>query len=209
MTTLIRRVAVSVITLGLLAACTGAPSTTAVPTAPQVTSPPLPSVALPSFELPSFVPDQLLEDLFPDELGGQPLSVRSASGQTVVNLLNEDDPYKFNEFLGDIGASIDQVSVAIAFSIIPHPSGTTDPTGASILALRVQGASGAAMLERLAAAVQEDVENVQIGSTTIGRKNVTSIEDPDSSAYLYAVGEVVFMVGGTPALVEEAFTKLP
>ena len=47
---------------------------------------------------------------------------------------------------------------------------------------------------------------------TVAGKTVTAVVDPEdaeNTAFLYPAGDVVFLVGGTPNHVEEAFAKLP
>jgi hypothetical protein len=160
----------------------------------------------------TIAPDQPLEDLFPDELGGRQLEVQSATGEAILTLMGETEPDDLNEFLGDMGASIDQMSVAFAFSF--GPGATADEfTGVTLFAYRIRGVQGSQMLTRLAEMVREDAEDAELGTATISGKTVTTVReqdaDEDATAYLYPVGDVVFMAGGTPSLVEEAFAKLP
>jgi hypothetical protein len=184
---------------------TGTPLQTQAPT-PE---PPTPTVdAAPG----TIAPDQPLEDLFPDELGGRTLEVQSATGEAILTLLGETEPDDLNEFLGDMGASIDQMSVAFAFSF--GPGATADEfTGVTLFAYRIRGVQGSQMLTRLAEMVRQDADDAELGTATISGKTVTTVReqdaDEDATAYLYPVGDVVFMAGGTPSLVEEAFAKLP
>jgi hypothetical protein len=221
MTTLIRPVAASALALGLLAACTGAPSTTPGPVAPQVTIPPLPSLdipsidipsfALPSLEIPSVPPASELEALFPDEVGGNSLSLVSARGEDVIGRFAGNQPDRFRNFISDLGATIDQISAAISFNLWSGAS-AGEFTGLTITAFRIEGVPATNTLAGLTTWLQEDVDNAQVTTQTVAGKSVTAIVNPDdaeSSAYLYAAGDVVFVVGGTPALVEETFTKLP
>jgi hypothetical protein len=197
------------------------PTPATVPTeAPAATGTPLPTQA-PTLEPPAptdgtapgtIAPDQPLEDLFPDELGGRQLEVQSATGEAILTLMGETEPDDLNEFLGDMGASIDQMSVAFAFSF--GPGATADEfTGVTLFAYRIRGVQGSQMLTRLAEMVREDAEDAELGTATISGKTVTTVReqdaDEDATAYLYPVGDVVFMAGGTPSLVEEAFAKLP
>lgn len=199
------------------------PTQAAVPTeAPAATEIPVPTEAAtptPDAPLPTeasapgtIAPDQPLEDLFPDEIGGRTLDVRSATGEAILTLLGEEEPDELNDFLSDMGATIDQMSVAMAISF--GPGATADEfTGITLFAYRVRGVAASDVLTRLVELVREDAEEAELGSATIGGKTVTTVAEPDadedSILYMYPIGEVVFMAGGTPSLVEEAFTKLP
>ncbi|HUG46950.1 MAG TPA: hypothetical protein VMP67_00905 [Candidatus Limnocylindria bacterium] len=191
----------------ILAACGGTPPSTG---APQVTLPPLPT--LPGGQPPgSLTPDQALEDLFPVEIGGRPLDVRSATGESIYDLFPGGDDEDLDDLLAEIGTSFDNVSTAIALSF--GPGATEDEViGISIIALRVRNVPSANVLSTFAAVVQRDEPDTVLGSATIAGKNLTTLAEPDDArnpTYLYAVGDVVFMVGGTPELVTETFTKLP
>lgn len=216
----------------LLAACGGgAPATTTpsqgAPTdtapsaaAPTDSQPPAPTDSAPSADptdaagtpATSFIPDQPLEDAFPDELGGQPVEVRSATGEGVFEFLGGSDPAEVEGFLSGLGASVEDLSAAFAFLLIPGDS-VADMTGASILALRVEGANGAQLRDYFAEQIREDAPGSTIDESNLAGKDVLAIADPaedeDEIVYLYAVGDAVFIVGGTPELVEETLTKLP
>ena len=214
-----RFLVISVAVVGaLLAACGGTPTTSS---RPGTSLAPLPSIAVPSLEIPnfsvppigvpSFAPDADLEALFPATVGGHPLEVTSAKGQDVVAAFGGNNPEEIQNFVSGLGASMDQVSAAFSFGLFPGAS-AGDFTGISLIAIRIQGVPGASTLAGLTEVSKEDVEDAQVGSATIGGKQVTAITSPskpDENAYLYAVGDVVFLGGGTPALVEEAFAQLP
>jgi hypothetical protein len=199
--------------VGLLAvACSGAPAGTAVPTLPGGAT--IPPIDVPS-NLPSIslIPDQPLEDLFPDDIGGNTLNIESAQGASVAGLMG-NDPAEFNQLLTDLGTTADQVSAAFSFNLWPGAT-ATDFTGITITALRVRNVPAATTLQNLLGLVTPDVaEDAEIAQTTVSGKPVTSITDPDdeegdNTVYLYAVGDTVFLVGGTPVHVEEAFAELP
>lgn len=161
---------------------------------------------------PSFIPDQPLEDAFPDELGGQPLPVQSATGQGIFAFLPNSDPAEVTDFVGQFGATIDDVSAASTFLLIPGAT-ATDITGISMLALRVRGADGTELRDAFAELVLEDAPGSSIQEGTVAGKDVLLISDPendpDEVVHLYALGDVAFLIGGTQSLVEEALTKLP
>ena len=202
----IRLAAATLLTVALVVACTGSPGGTAAPTLPQVTLPPLPSLSIPSFP-----PATELESLFPDQVGGNSITIRSARGEDVVSQFAASDPDRFRTFITDLGASVDQISAALSFNLWPGAT-AGEFTGVTITALRVEGVPASTTLAGFTAWVEDDIDGAQVSQQTIGGKSVTAIVDPEdaeSSAFLYAAGDVVFMVGGTPALVEEAFSKLP
>ncbi len=161
---------------------------------------------------PSFIPDQPLEDAFPDELGGQPLPVQSATGQGIFAFLPNSDPAEVTDFVGQFGATIDDVSAASTFLLIPGAT-AADITGISMLALRVRGADGTELRDAFAELVREDAPGSSIQEGTVAGKDVLLISDPendpDEVVHLYALGDVAFLIGGTQSLVEEALTKLP
>jgi hypothetical protein len=213
---------ISAIGLGLLAAaCAGTgPGTSGQP---QGSLRPLPSLSLPSIAFPSLdvpsiaipsvdvAPDNDLEALFPDTVNGQPLQVTSASGEGVLTQFATNSPDEFRSFISDLGANMDQVSAAFSFSLFPGAT-ATDLTGLTLAAIRVQGVESTRTLAGLAEITKDEVSNAQIGTATIGGKSVTSIanpEDEEENVYLYAYSDIVFLGGGTPQHVEEAFSQLP
>jgi len=195
----------------------GAPTTSG---GPAVSLPPLPSIgipgevpsiSIPTITLPSFAPDADLEALFPDSVNGQTLEITSAKGEDVVRAFGNTDPTRLQALISDLGVGMDHVSAAISFNVWP---GATEGefTGLTLIAVRVQGVPGGNTLAGLTEMTREDIENAQVGTASIGGKQVTAIsnpEDADENVYLYAVGDVVFFGGGTPNHVEEAFAQLP
>ena len=216
----------------LLAACGGAAPATTTPSqgaptdtapsaaAPTDSQPPASSDSAPSADpkdaaatpATSFIPDQPLEDAFPDEIGGLPVQVQSATGEGIFAFLPGSDPEEVAQFLGGMGATIDDLSAANAFHLVPGDS-VTDITGVSILALRVQEVDGTRLRDAFADLVAAEAPGATVQEGTIAGKDVLLIADPEAAAdqviHLYAIGDVVFMVGGTPELVVETFTKLP
>lgn len=186
----------------LAAACGGG--------APQV-SPGGPATSIPPVGLPSFQPDADLEALFPDTVGGHPLQVTSARGADVVEAFGGEDSARLQSFVSGLGASMDQASAAFSFNFFPGAT-AGEFTGITLVAFRLQGVPAASTLVGLTELTKEDVENAVVAPATVGGKSVTAVtnpEDPEDNAYLYAVGDVVFLGGGTPSLVEEAFAALP
>jgi len=208
---MLRRLFASLALMLILAACGGAAPATSGPTAPAATNPPIPTI--PGERPPaSLVPDQPLEDLFPSEVGGLTLEVESATGASVRDLFgDEGDTAELDAFLAEIGTSIENVSAAFTLAFGPGAT-ETEFLGISMGAIRVRNVPSSNVLQAFAIATQREAPGSQIGTATVGGKSVTSLSDPEdaeATTYFYAVGDVVFFVGGTPALVEEAFTKLP
>ena len=190
--------------LAIAAACSGTPAApSGVPSIP----------AIPSIGVPSIAPDTNLESLFPDTVGGNTLTIESAQGEGVITKFASGNPEGFRNFISGLGSSIDKVSAGISFNIWPVPSTESDFTGLTIVALRIAGVPAATSLPAFVEFVKEDVgDQAQVSQQTVAGKTVTAIvdaEDAENSAFLYPVGDVVFLVGGTPNHVEEAFAKLP
>jgi len=193
--------------LAIAAACGGAPAApSGVPTVPPVD---LPSGAIPSIPV---NPDTALEALFPDTIDGHPIEVESAQGEGVTAAFGGSDPTDLQNFIGALGANMSQVSAGMSFNIWPVPS-AEDFTGLTMVALRVQGVPAANTAAGLIELVKKDVgENAEVSQQTISGKTVTAVVDPEDDenvAFIYPAGDVVFLVGGTPNHVEEAFSKLP
>jgi hypothetical protein len=201
---MLRLGATALATIMVLAACSSSPAGTP---GPGAGTPGAGTTQAPA----SLTPDTSLEDLFPDDLGGRPLEVRSASGASVAALFDPIEPADLNQFLGQMGATVDQMSLAFGFSLVPGAS-AGEFSGISIFALRVAGKPAGEIMTNLASVLQEDMDDAALGTATISGKNVTTIsepDDPEGAFNLYPSGDVVFMVGGTPSLVGEAFSKLP
>jgi len=212
MTFATRRVTGLILTGLLAVACSGSPTTSGLPSGVP-TLPPIdgPSLSIPPVPSISLIPDQPLEDLFPDTVGGNAVQVTSAQGASVMGLISQDDPVEFNAFLSSIGATVDQISAAFSFGIWPGPT-AGEFTGMTMTALRVRNVAAATVMQNMIGLVQADIENAQVSQTTLAGKAVTAVTDPEdaeNSVYLYPVGDVVFLVGGTPAYVEEALAQLP
>jgi hypothetical protein len=171
-----------------------------VPTAPAATS------------AVSFDPDEALEEMFPDDIGGVPLEVSSATGEGVLTFMGDSDPERVGAFLGAFGKTIEDASAAFAFSFVPGET-ATDIGGITILGLRVSGVPADQLVDGFTGLVTAETPDAEVSEATISGKSVTVVADPtespDDAVTLYGVGDVVFVVGGTPELVEEALAELP
>ena len=190
-----------------LAAC-GATAATTVPTQPTATDPGLPSFeiptfdlgsfALPSFEIPSFERDEELEAMLPDAIGGQTVSKQSLTGRDFVNL-GMGGAAAFEDMLGELGASIDDLSVAIG------SAGTV-----VLFAYEVDGQSAAQVFEGLEAAFQAGGAGT-VSDVTVGGRPVVQVTTPTETTYIYLASGVVFIIGGsvTPGQLVDAVAQLP
>jgi hypothetical protein len=181
-----------------------APGTTTTPTS-VVTAPPATTLptegGLPSFALPSFVGDKDLEAMLPKEIGGQPLTVLSMTGN---EFLGTGQNAEMNAMLTQLGKTPSDLSVAFA--------GTANVT---IVAFRVKGVPAGQILPALVSAYQEGVDATP-SQTTIAGKSVTKFTPAaagETATYIYTAGDTVFAVGGmsqlSDAVLNEVFSKLP
>ena len=194
----------------VVAACGGGAATTA-PTQGTPTEPGLPSFdmptfdlgsfAIPSFEIPSFAGDEELEALLPDSIGGQTVIKQSLTGQDFINL-GMGGATAFEDLLGEMGASIDDLSVAIGSS------------GSLVLfAYQVEGQSADQVFAGLEAAFQAGGAGT-VSEITVGGRTVAQVTTPGETTYIYLSHGVVFIIGSTggtptPELLEDAVSQLP
>lgn len=190
----------------LVAACGGGTATNAPATqgpatgAPATQGPASTDGVEFSFDTSSFHADQQLEGMFPDQIGGEDLTVLSMSGE---------------EFMGD-GAS-PELEAALG-TISKQPSDLSVAYGGAgqitIIAFKVQGVPGSSVLAALFQAYASDSEATK-SNVTLGGKSVTKLtplnpdEDPN---YVSTAQDVVFSVTGpgiTDAQLNEVFSKLP
>jgi hypothetical protein len=193
----------------LVAACgSGGPQSTPsqpAPTAPvggsiQVPTFDLGTFAPPSFVIPSFGSDEELEALLPDTIGGIAVVKTSMTGSGIMNL---PGGAALEEQLGELGATVDDVSVAI---------GTSGDISSPILVLayRIEGVSAEQIFAGLEAAMQAG-QGGEVTQTTVAGRPVTQVVSGSETTYIYLAGDTVFIVGGqlTPELLEDAISQLP
>jgi hypothetical protein len=194
----------------LVAACGGGGPTTA-PTQATPTDPPLPSFDMPTFDLgsfdlgsfaiPSFAGDEELEALLPDSIGGQTVVKQSLTGQSFINL-GMGGAAAFEDTLAEMGASIDDLSVAIG------SAGTV-----VLFAYQVEGQSANQVFAGLEAAFRAGGAGT-VSEITVGGRTVTQVTTPTETTYIYLASDVVFIIGGTggtltPELLQDAVSQLP
>lgn len=205
---MLRTIAALISLVVVMAACSGSPATSSGPTPVGQTPPP--AGQTPPLSL---VPDQPLADAFPDEIGGEPLPVQSASGPSVLTFFGTTPESEISAFLATMGKGIDDLSAAYAFNLIANPTNAMDIKGIGILAVRVKGVPATDLLPRVSQLVITDKPGAVVGQTNMSGKTVTTIglpdADPDDIEYLYAYGDAVFEIGGSAELVAEVLSKLP
>lgn len=193
--------------IALVAACggsvsTGAPSTGAPATGAPSTG--APSTAAPgasglpgfSFELPS--EDKALEDVIPDEIGGEAVLKSSMTGGG--SLPSED----VEAMLNKLGKTATDMSAAFGGN-----------SKASIIAFRVKGADANALFTAFRDAADPD-DVAQISDITVSGKSARKVVSADASTttYIYVQGDTLVTVSTLtgdvdPAILNEIFSKLP
>jgi cyclophilin family peptidyl-prolyl cis-trans isomerase len=169
----------------------------------QVTLPPEPSPV----PAPSFVGDPDLVAMFPEQLGGEPLSVSSFTGQEILSQSSADNPgiQELVAALATQGKTLDDLTLASALQ-------ETDNGAASIVAIRVKGADAFSLLDRIGALIT-GYADLQATPGEVGGKQVSVLTDgPDNGqqrAYGYANGEVLWIVQATQGLEQELLAALP
>lgn len=194
-------------TVAVAAGCGGgAPSVaptvaapTVVPMTLEVPSFDLNTYAPPSFALPSVHGDADLEALLPDAIGGQVVVKQSLRGEAILRS-GFAGGAPLQAMLDDVGASIDDVSVAIGAA----------GTSVIVLAYQIDGVSAErtfeGLLEPLASGGSGEMQQVAVGDRT-----VTKIDVNGETTYIYLAGDVVFIIGGTVTgtELEDAVSQLP
>ena len=198
---------VALATAFVVAACGGGGPTTA-PTLATPTEPALPSVevptfdlgsfAIPSFEIPSFSGDEELEAMLPDSVGGQTVVKQSLSGADFVNLVM-GGATAFEDMLGEMGATIDDLSVAI---------GTAGAL--TLYAYQVEGQSADQVFAGLEAAFLAGGAGT-VNEIEVGGRTVNQVTTATETTYIYLASGVVFIIGGTVTqdLLADAVAQLP
>ncbi|MEO5703643.1 MAG: hypothetical protein ABIZ52_07850 [Candidatus Limnocylindrales bacterium] len=184
-------------------AATSAPGSSqgaAATVAPVTQAPAGTDGAAPTLDLSSFHADVQLEDLFPDEIGGQTLTVLSMSGAEFM--VGGTSP-ELEATLTALGKSPSDLTVAFG-----------GVTNVSIIAFQIAGVPGGSILTEFFKKFQQETPSV-ITDVTISGKSVKKIVPTDTgeeTTYVYTSQDVVFAVGGadiTDALLAEVFSKLP
>lgn len=214
----VRLATLSFASLGLLAACGGAPAAS-IPPLPSIAVPSisLPSIALPSFALPSgitlpsiaipsFEPDPVIEDAFPTEIDGQPVTdVESANFMTVLQAMGTN-----TEIVGEFVTGMQAVGVDPAAVGFGTGQVVLDDASVTIQLVRFPGGNAAAALDILTRIDAPD-QAPTLTNETIGGKAATVATNPDGDVeYFYVSGEWAWLVDNAErAQVETIFAALP
>ena len=164
-------------------------------------------MALPSIDLPNSAPE--LEDALPDSVGD--ITMQKFSMRGAEFLQQGGDNQEFQDFLGNLDAQPDDVSVAFAFG-----TGGTDPQSPdviSVFAFRVEGADTDQLTSELRTSLEADGSAENLTEANVGGKDVLvggTADTPGSQVYLYGVGDIVFFIGASDeAQATEVLATLP
>ena len=190
----------------VVAACGSSAATTAPtqapPTEPTATEAAIPTLGLPgfSFALPSFTSDKDLEGMFPDSVGGQPLTVQSMSGADFMSMGSSSQDVQ--TALSQLGKTPADLSVGFGGN-----------TSVTIFAFRLKGVPADQFLGKY---LSSTATGSTVTDASFGGKSVKQVATGGQvSVYIYLAGDVLWTVGsagtGAPsdALLNEAFSKLP
>jgi hypothetical protein len=195
----------------LIAACGGAgsngtPTQGAGTTAPATTVPVTPTEAPglsfdpgASLDLSSFHGDTDLEDMIPDSVGGETLTVLSMTGDQFLGGAGSPE---LEAALTALGKTPKDLSVAFAGS-----------SSVSVFAFRVKGVPADTLFTAFKSA---ETDGFTTETASYGGKSVTKIGSSDGTeSFIYLKDDTMFVVGGSgsevpsDALLNEAFQKLP
>ncbi len=181
------------------------PTVPPTPTGPT----PAPTVVVPTF---SFTPDTNLESLFPKQIDGNKVKVRSFHATDVRGILATTPAQKkaFQDMLDSVGATIDDVTVAVG-------AVNLGGSGYHITAVRVMGADPNKLAQAFVTfglALKDNPGDWVATYATVGGKVVGTLTDSkDSTAsvdYGYPYGEVIFTTStADPQIAAKLIGALP
>ena len=221
--TRIRTIGLAGVLALMVAACSGGPaspsaSATPIPSASESIAPSAAAtesaaaseseVALPSIDLPNTAPELLA--LLPEKVGDIASFPQAEMSQTGKEFIQSgDDNQEFVDFLNELGASPDDVSVATrVYADLKNPSDAS-----AIFAFRVAGADSSKLLTEMQSAIASDEDNVTWQAANVGGKSVqvaATSQVADGKTYIYVRGDIVFaVITSDDALAEDALSQLP
>ena len=158
-----------------VAAATSSSEPTAEESIPETTPEP------PSHDAPE------LEQLLPSTWQGTPLSTESATGDQV--LLDDDWSQVFRTYLDEV----DKAPADLLFAQTSDPTGSVQMT---VLAFKIDGATGEKMLETVMGAWKAEYPDLESTTLELGGKSVTRgvFSQVDINSYWYEHDGVVFDV---------------
>ena len=189
-----------------VAACGGTNPTSPppVPTTPVETEIEIPTFDLgtfapPSIVIPSFTSDEDLEALLPDSIGGQVVVKQSLTGPDILSS-GLGGSGTIDDLLGEVGASIDDVSVAIGVAA----------NSVVVIAYQIDGVKADRIFDGFLTALPSGAGG-DVSEQTVAGRSITRVVASGETTYIYLAGDVLFIVGGTltPELLEDAVRQLP
>ncbi len=147
-----------------------------------------------------------LEDLLPDEIGGQPTQKGLMHGDRFLasGLATPD----LADYFIRLGVQPQAISVSFAYTV-------AGPTGTGVFAFEVQGASQRDLLRAVPDARQAEIRGSAAWQSTVvgGKPTVTAVDASwtgGNAAYRYAAGDVVFFItAGHESTAAEILASLP
>ena len=156
--------------------------------------------------LPSFVGDPDLEATLPEEAAG--IVFFQTTSMSGPDFVDAEIDQQFLDFLDELGADVNDVSVAFAIGANNDATNT-----ASIFAFQVDGADANELIEAFKAGAPDDAEPLEWRAQNVGGKDVQVAEPTDefpTPVALYATGDTLYIVSSTSAQAfEEILEQLP
>lgn len=160
----------------------------------------------PSGSLPSFVGDPELEATLPEEAAGI-IFIQSGS-MSGPDFVDAEVDEQFIAFLDELGADVEDVSVAFAIGANAEVTNT-----AQVFAFRVRGADADDLITAFKAGAPDDADPLEWRPQTVGGKDAQVAEPTDefpTPVALYATGDTLYFVTSTSAQAfEEILEQLP
>jgi hypothetical protein len=140
------------------------------------------------------------------------MTIEPASDSARSFMILWNDEKIAQDLLDSLGGSADGIDI-----VFSYPKGNTSPDRVSVDAYRVAGADGTALRDGFVKNYSDFLKpytTVVVTDETVGGKPVVLLDTPQTpdgqERYFYAVGDIVFVVSGTPvAWVEDALSQLP
>jgi hypothetical protein len=198
---LARALAIGAAAAFAVAACGGPTASTTPTQAPATVAPvaTLPaSSGLPgfSFELPSV--DKELEGLLPDDIGGEPVTKASVTGDTLLQ--NGAGGDEFQKVLTALGKAPSDLTAALGGN-----------SKAFVIAFKIKDVPASQFFDQFVQLANQGSTS-QLSDVTLGGKQVKKFTDASGTAtYLYLVGDTIITVSPIvpdDAVLNEIFQKL-
>jgi hypothetical protein len=149
-----------------------------------------------------------LEEMLPDQVGPISMEYQAMSGEEFVG--EEGVTAELQGFLDRVGADLSDISAVFGIGVNEE-----DPAEGfvTIFAIRVAGADPGQLQEEFRASIEEENPDADVEEGNVGGKDVLIVGDPEDisgTSYVYARGDVFFMVGAqSERLAAEALSQLP